>query len=170
MKTLHIRVEFLSDWLCGSGLSFGNEVDLLPIKYDKTQLPYIPGKTFKGLIREQLELLNKLDDKTVSFEEITKGIQINGNLDLEEDIPLDLVPFLYRNIASTKINEKGVAEEKSLRVKQVVMPLTLVGVLEYDQEIISEERLENALKLIRCLGEARNKGLGRCRVTIQKNK
>ncbi len=167
MGKLNIKIEFLSDWICGSGLSSGREVDLLPIKYEKTNLPYIPGKTFKGLIREQLELLNSLDEKSVSEEEITKGIEINGNIDLQENIPPYLVPFLYRNIASTRIDENGVAEEKSLRVKQVVMPLTLTGIIEYDEKKIQKDRLEKALKLIKCLGDSRNKGLGRCNVTCE---
>ncbi len=177
MGKLNIKVEFLSDWICGSGLSSGREVDLLPIKYDKSKLPYIPGRTFKGLIREQLQLLAELkgEFKNLSEEkreerikELTKGIEINGNINLQEDIPTSLASFLCRNIASTRIDKKGVAEEKTLRVKQVVMPLILCGILEYnfDTEKDKLEDLKKALKLIKCLGDGRNKGFGRCRVTF----
>ena len=54
MKDLNIKIEFFSPWHCGSGLSAGADADSLVIK-DTNGLPYIPGKTIKGLIREAVE-------------------------------------------------------------------------------------------------------------------
>lgn len=54
MKDLTIKIEFFSPWHCGSGLSAGADVDSLVIK-DINGLPFIPGKTIKGLIREAVE-------------------------------------------------------------------------------------------------------------------
>lgn len=48
MKDLNIKIEFFSPWHCGSGLSAGADADSLVIK-DTNGLPYIPGKTIKGL-------------------------------------------------------------------------------------------------------------------------
>lgn len=52
-------IEFHSEWHCGSGLSAGADLDALVIK-DKDNLPYVPGKTLKGLIREGVETILSL--------------------------------------------------------------------------------------------------------------
>ncbi|MDE6805090.1 MAG: hypothetical protein K2J29_10705, partial [Muribaculaceae bacterium] len=51
---IRYRIEFFSDWHCGSGLSAGADVDALVIK-DDCGLPFVPGKTVKGLVREAME-------------------------------------------------------------------------------------------------------------------
>ena len=43
-------IEFFSYWHCGSGLAAGADVDELAIK-DGDGLPYVPGRTVKGLLR-----------------------------------------------------------------------------------------------------------------------
>ena len=48
------KVEFYSDWHCGSGLSSGSDIDSLVIK-DEDGLSFVPGKTLKGLLREAAE-------------------------------------------------------------------------------------------------------------------
>lgn len=48
------KIKFFTDWHCGSGLAAGADVDALVIKDDKG-IPYIPGKTVKGLLREAVE-------------------------------------------------------------------------------------------------------------------
>ena len=55
-KRIDYQIEFFSQWHCGSGLSAGADIDLLVIK-DKEGMPFIPGKTLKGLIREAVENL-----------------------------------------------------------------------------------------------------------------
>lgn len=55
-KRIDYHIEFFSQWHCGSGLSAGADIDLLVIK-DKEGMPFIPGKTLKGLIREAVENL-----------------------------------------------------------------------------------------------------------------
>lgn len=47
-------LKFYSEWHCGSGLAAGADLDALVIK-DKNKLPYVPGKTIKGLVREAVE-------------------------------------------------------------------------------------------------------------------
>ena len=49
--TLYYNLTFFTDWHCGSGLAAGADVDTLVVK-DKNGLPFVPGKTLKGLIRE----------------------------------------------------------------------------------------------------------------------
>lgn len=40
------KIEFFSNWHCGSGLAAGADVDALVVK-DCNGLPYVPGKTIK---------------------------------------------------------------------------------------------------------------------------
>ena len=47
-------ITFHTYWHCGSGLSASADVDALPIR-DSKGLPYVPGKTIKGLVREAIE-------------------------------------------------------------------------------------------------------------------
>ncbi|MEM1119926.1 MAG: CRISPR-associated protein, partial [Bacteroidota bacterium] len=74
----------------------------------------------------------------------------------------DLGSLLYRNNASTAINEKGIAQAKSLRVMQVTMPVTLVGYISSIEQTHCP-MMEQAFKWVRHLGVGRNRGLGRCR-------
>ena len=67
MKDLQYKIEFTSFWHTGSGLSSGTESDIVVIK-DKNGLPYIPGKTLKGLLREAAETINNFDKKLVTSE------------------------------------------------------------------------------------------------------
>ena len=51
MKEIKYYLQFVSYWSCGSGLDAGVESDVLPIK-DAEGLPFVPGKTIKGVLRE----------------------------------------------------------------------------------------------------------------------
>lgn len=50
------QIQFHSYWHCGSGLAAGAGVDALVVK-DADGLPFVPGKTIKGLLREAMEEL-----------------------------------------------------------------------------------------------------------------
>ena len=52
-KKIEYTITFLSDWHAGSGLSSGAEADAVVIK-DSNNLPYLPGKTIKGLVKDAL--------------------------------------------------------------------------------------------------------------------
>lgn len=61
--TVTYRLKFYSEWHCGSGLGAGADVDALVVK-DKNKLPYVPGKTIKGLIREAVENILRFEGWT----------------------------------------------------------------------------------------------------------
>lgn len=69
MNNIRYTIQFYSPWHCGSGLSAGADLDALVTK-DKSKMPYIPGKTLKGLIREAVEdyasLSGKLSDEIIN--------------------------------------------------------------------------------------------------------
>ena len=63
---INYKITFLSDWHAGSGLGSGADADAVVIK-DANNLPYLPGKTIKGLIKDSL-----LDIKEVQPEMMPK--------------------------------------------------------------------------------------------------
>lgn len=176
---LTFEIQFLSDWHCGSGLGAGAESDAEMIK-DENGLPYIPGKTIKGLLRDALDEIRHFDEEvsidviqTIFGAAATKNIGSkkgkaffsNAILPINEQHDLashELTPFLYRNIASTSIEkETGVAKNKSLRTMEVCVPLKLIGFISgVDENEI--EHIKKAALWIRSLGVNRNRGLGRC--------
>ena len=189
------KIKFYSDWHCGSGLSSGVDLDMLVIK-DKDGLPFVPGKTIKGLLLEAVEEINaiseqKFDDDIKKvfgvFDKKEKGMQgccFFTNVSIEKELGMairkgQLQEHLFRTIASTAINENGVSKDNSLRKTEVSIPCELIGeILDVpDSYFVKKEtgkiegvgfgkRLEEGLKFIKRLGQNRNRGLGRCSFEI----
>ena len=67
-KNIKYKIVFHTDWHCGSGLAAGAGVDALTIK-DKNRLPFVPGKTIKGLVREAVEEILFIGDKMDDIKE-----------------------------------------------------------------------------------------------------
>jgi len=178
--TIKYKIELLSEWHVGSGLDSGSDADALVLK-DENNLPYIPGKTIKGLLRDSLSEI--LDVGQIPKNEIEaifgleaedynterkKAYFSNAELSTIEknEITKALAAHLYKNIASTKIEKKtGVAARNSLRTMEVCIPLTLEGVIETEVENATEIFVK-AMKWTRYLGVNRNRGLGRCKFSI----
>ena len=176
-------IHILSDWHIGSGLASGAESDANVLK-DKDNLPYIPGKTIKGLFKAALlempssivdinainrifgyEIIDPISKKVTETKSGTAFFSNAILTDPERTEAKIYANFLYRNISSTSINEDGVAVNHSLRTMEVCMPLTLVGeitgIFEEDKPII-----DKAAKWVRNIGVNRNRGLGRCKMEI----
>ena len=183
---LKYKIEIFSDWHIGAGLDSATDTNALVLK-DENKLPYIPGKTIKGLVKDAVcdlmdigkatdDQLRTIFGRMIDSDEPNasfSGSAFFSDATLPEGIQDEiynnqLSDFLYRNIATTAIDKNGVAKDKSLRVTQVTMPLQLVGYInpvdESDQTL-----LETAFKLIRHLGVNRNRGLGRCKFYHPKN-
>ncbi len=178
MSTIKYEIEFFSNWHCGSGLAAGADVDALAIK-DMNGIPYVPGRTLKGLLREAATILS--DDKNtigtvfgVSGDEDghKTGCAFFGNATLPSAeyqyiAELGLAPHLYQTFASTSIDENGIAKDNTLRKIETVVPCKLEG------EILNipdgaENILEEAMHFIKRMGTGRNRGYGRCKVAISK--
>ena len=183
MKDLNIKIEFFSPWHCGSGLSAGADADSLVIK-DTNGLPYIPGKTIKGLIREAVEDyaalrgldmdLEKAFGKAATAEEVLpSGTLFFTNATLKEDEAESILSnhvedLLYINKVATAIDEKnGITQEHSLRTIETTIPCTLYATILYVDDDM-ESVLESALGFIKYMGTGRNRGLGRCKFSIEK--
>ena len=203
---IHYSIKFHTDWHCGSGLAAGADVDALVVK-DENGLPYIPGKTIKGLVREAMSDIigfrqgcapssnneiqvddssdfitafgysGKLEyeepkDEKEDYKLIKHGAAFFTNAELNEDeksaiVKQGLARFMYRSIASTAINENGIAVEHSLRKMEVTVPCTLEGNILNVPESLADDIID-ALKYIKRLGQNRNRGLGRCSITAEK--
>lgn len=180
------NIDFFSEWHCGSGLSGGATTDALLIK-DKHNLPFIPGKTIKGLLREAVEDILSLGDyskyESSFFEafgysdgqnEIHNGCAFFTNAHLRKDlrdiiINKDLHSYLYRKTASTAIGENGIAKKHSLRVIKTSIPCTLEGQILNVPDHLGG-LINSGLMYIKRIGVNRNRGLGRCNIKIIKLK
>lgn len=178
MSTIKYQIEFLSNWHCGSGLAAGADVDTLVIK-DVNGLPYVPGRTVKGLLREAVSSLSAKPETISAIfgvsgdednHEAGASFFSNAVLPVEEReyiLEQKLQSFLFQTFASTSIDEDGIAKDHSLRKIETVVPCRLTG------EILNvpdgaEKELEDAMHYIKRMGTGRNRGYGRCTITIVK--
>ncbi|MCH7402138.1 RAMP superfamily CRISPR-associated protein [Belliella kenyensis] len=181
MKTIKFSIQFYGYWHIGSGLSGGTKADSLVLK-DHNKLPYIPGKTIKGLFRHAAEELAALSESYLDQDMVQKAFGTFGysedsgsklffsdaqlsSIHAKEILSLGLSESLYEVISSTKIDELGVAEDKSLRQMEVTIPLTLYGAIT-DFESKYYELLSKSATMIKYLGLNRNRGLGRCEIKV----
>jgi len=178
MSTIKYKIEFFSNWHCGSGLAAGADVDSLVIK-DQNRLPYIPGRTLKGLFRDAATILSD-DEDTIGIifgvsgdkEDHKTGCAFFGNATIpvaeyQYIVEQELASHLYQSFASTSIDEKGIAKDHSLRKIETVVPCKMEG------EILNipdgaEHILEDAMHYIKRIGTGRNRGFGRCKISIRK--
>jgi CRISPR/Cas system CSM-associated protein Csm3 (group 7 of RAMP superfamily) len=183
MTKINYKIKFLSDWHIGSGLGAGAETDAEIIK-SSDGLPYIPGKTIKGLLKNACHDIADINESKISKEIINQifgkdadktdkseaGSAFFGNATIcidesKEIIQNGLQEYLFKNISSTAIDENTrIASPKSLRSMEVCMPITLNGSIEIDQKHI--EAITLACKWVRHIGVNRNRGLGRCTIAI----
>ncbi len=179
------KLEFFSYWHCGSGLSAGADVDLLVVK-DGNGLPFVPGKTIKGLLREAAEELSRLNpQKYASSDDLAKvfgkapnaensegsmgrAFFSNAEFPREDKVKIideKLARYLFERVNATAIDESGIAKEHSLRRMEVALPCILTGEIDSIPED-AESTIVDALRFIKRLGENRNRGLGRCMFTV----
>lgn len=170
--TLKYEVKFLDYWHLSSGLSAGAKLDSTVVK-DKDGLPYLSGKTLKGLVREMAELLKEESFVKSCFgdEGQDMGICYFSNATLPSTVSKEIKEHnlqerLYDVLASTKIGEKDIAVTNSLREIEVVVPISLEGYID-DVPTEYKEQLIASLKMIKRMGLNRNRGLGRCEITVE---
>ncbi len=183
---IEYTIEFLDYWHISSGLSAGAKLDNMVIK-DNNNLPYMPGKTIKGLAREMAEYFNDCDFVNICFGgssdnkddkcysekyKQTEGECYFSNATIKDDIAKEIIKHnmqdsLYEIITSTSIDEeKKIAKDNSLREIEVVVPIVLSGSIEkIPQKYL--EQVKSTLEMIKRVGLNRNRGLGRCRISAK---
>lgn len=172
MKTIKYKITFHTYWHCGSGLAAGADVDALVVK-DKDGMPFVPGKTIKGLVREAVGILNAdTDEQIFGTEGTARSESFFTNVVMDEYeqkfiVSENAAPYMYRTFASTAIDDDGIAKDNSLRSIQVTVPCMLTGEIQNIPDD-KAELFSKALRYIKRLGQWRNRGLGRCTITINK--
>lgn len=149
-----VKVEFDTFWQVSTGRGAGKFVDSLIAKDDE-ELPYVNGRTIRGLFRDTLEKLDdweplgenlsslntlalcgsrpdsvrrdKKDDGGLGFSSLRLS---NDEIQAFKGSP-ELKSLLTTNLSSTAINvDTEVGIEKSLRSFEVAKPLRLHGEIE----------------------------------------
>ena len=183
-------ITFFSYWRIGTGLGGGSKDNIL--MKDDDNLPVIPGKTLKGLIRDaynelgyknEIEIFGqKLSDisEPTNKEELEEGKFYFGSAQLPEDIKSmlannkSLTKELYDTVTTTRLDKDKQNVDSALVKSEVCIPVTLEAeILLKDKYEMSdenlrktEENLAKALKMLRLIGEKRYRGLGRCKIDI----
>lgn len=170
--TLKYTITFLDYWHIGSGLSAGAKLNSSVLK-DMDKLPFIGGKTIKGLVREMAELLEDENLITQCFgsEGVAMGECYFSNATLNEEekeqiVSNKLQDNLYEEMASTQIDASGMAVDGSLREIEVTVPVTLYGEVDDVPKDYSDKMFQ-ALSMVKRMGLNRNRGLGRCDISVE---
>ena len=189
MKTIYYKVTFLTWWHCGSGQAAGPDVDELAIK-DSEGLPYIPGRTMKGLLKDSCRQmagygLEGMDSKRINsvfgYHDDTTGSYSEKGSAFFSDVVLPasdrraiaadkgLRKALFSSVAATAIGNDGIAKDHTLRKIQVTVPCALYGTIA---NVADDDTamLAQAMKFIKRVGLGRNHGLGRCKIEIIETK
>ena len=192
MQRLIYSIAFHSFWHVGSGLSGGTNTSALVLK-DDDGLPFIPGRTLKGLLREGAEAMSATSLIPDGFTEKIFGIKPEtedyeyvsnydasygcffGNAELSAHVKASIEegakPYLYHNIASTAIDKDGQAEDYTLRRMEVSVPLMLYGYIgDFPDKAEDIEAIKRCFQWVKRLGVNRNRGLGRCSFQLKTSK
>jgi hypothetical protein len=190
---IHYTLTFFSEWHCGSGLAAGADVDALVVK-DRDGLPYVPGKSIKGLVREAVETLMALRGTTDALREafveafgnaaeadwdmlpdaadtkMRRGASFFTNAELSAPLRLalrgeELKQYLYRPLSFTALDAEGIAVDHSLRRIEAVVPCELQGMITDLPQALAPT-VADALRFIKRMGLNRNRGLGRCQFDV----
>ena len=194
-----IRFEILSWWHAGTGRGADSVADAV-INRTPQGLPYLPGRTVKGLLRHALELAEACgrvergtpellfgsalpgteDDATAGPSEEGRYRTMPGALRFDSatlgagwtawaagTAASDDLDAFVTLLASTRIDESGIATTGSLRTIEAAVPLTLVAMVEGPDDGRWIEALRVAAPLVRHVGSHRHRGLGRVSVSVE---
>ncbi len=154
-----LRIRFTGYWVAGTGTSRGRHVDVVTHR-DRLRLPAMPMTQVKGQLRETAGRLAsgghagwtmtrvvalfgtrteaRMDRlASLGHNDTQSGkLAFQGEARLPEAVRAFLSPEqtcarLFRRMAATGINEHGVAQDKTLRAIEAVVPLTLEGTVTW---------------------------------------
>lgn len=184
MHRVKLTFTIVSYWHAGSGAGEGARLDAITAE-KAYGLPYLPGKTVKGLLREavlMVEECGKLPAKTTEAlfgTATTRYDSTAGQLEITDaTLPDDFQnwarlnqekgPFLFHTVSSTCINNEGTAETDTLRCIEVSIPMSLMSFVESEVEPpYWIDTLKLAAPFVRHIGTHRHRGLGRTVLTVE---
>ncbi len=178
--TAILEVQFTGYWHAGTGKA-GYGLDALTHR-DAQDCPAMPMSQVKGALRETaLKLWEPAETKRFfggegNAQRNESPLEFRGELRLQE---ATLRAFeanaaarrqLFRTIAATRIDENGVADEGSLRMIEVVVPLTLIGIVALRGGGLSadwRQRLDALCAATLAFGKMKTDGYGRALASCQ---
>lgn len=207
-----LNFTFSSYWHAGSGRGRDAVLDAEVLR-DADDLPYLPGKTIKGLLRkamkvalharqESLAPVADLFGSEVAGEQASDGdeqiaaleggrfgttagklwfgsatlppswaawrrkAKADRNGAKDDDRSSAVLDTLFRVVASTAIDARGVAREHTLRVSEVTVPMTLTAVITGPDDGGWVPLVKMALPHLRMVGVRGRRGYGRVEVTL----
>lgn len=203
MTQARLFFQITSFWHAGTGRGEGPTVDAT-VARTAAGLPYLPGRTVKGLLRQAVELgeqAGALEAGIAAYLFGTglprQGIREKHEAALEEmrfatkpgvlavssavlgsseeeslcwqrwaESHRRECDHLFLTFASTKIDDFGLAQEKTLRVIETTVPMTLCSLVSGPQGDWCSQ-IERSLLFLTALGSHRNRGLGRVRARLE---
>ena len=155
-RAAKLTLEFRSWWLSGTGGGRGRLLDAACCR-DADGLPAMPMSQVKGTLRETAERLAGAGQAGWSNALVTRlfggpadddGRSVQGAVAFRGDARIPEADraglagddararrgMLYRRIASTAVDERGAAMDRTLRFVEAAAPVTLAGCLEWAAE------------------------------------
>lgn len=192
MPNYVMTFDIKSDWHIGSGKEGGAYADALCLK-DNAGLPYIPGRSCKGLLRDAFQLAENsgwFEEEIVHHffgNEDRAGQTQQGMLQISSArlsdqeahyiVSNNATKHLYRVLQSTAIDHQtGTAQNASLRSMEVAVPMQLSADVQlnnahpnFNTELEQQfyALLSDVVCLISELGGKRHRGLGQVTVTVK---
>jgi CRISPR/Cas system CSM-associated protein Csm3 (group 7 of RAMP superfamily) len=189
MITAQLVIHCDSEWLVAGGDSTVGTADLAPM-LDADALPFIPGRTLRGLLREAVTQVgdaigggSRHADRlfgTRKTAETTDAVQGDGSVRIGDALlpqaiadqcmsasdRRDLVATIRRTALE---RETRSAKQGSLREMEVAIAgLQLAAIIEC-QSKADLALLAFASGLVRSFGHSRSRGLGRCHLTLSQD-
>lgn len=186
MRKIIYKIQFFDYWHVGSGLAGSTYADSIVHKTED-DLPMIPGRTVKGLLRDAAKTIHELDNSLITNQFI---IDVFGEADTQTTYALYKTKcffsnatlsknlaerimdnkqqhVLYQVLSSTQIDADGQAKEGSLRQLEVTIPVILYGMIDdFPNNHSYKTQMIHCLNWVKQLGLNRNRGLGRCQFSI----
>ena len=140
-KVVNLELQFASNWHCGTGVGDMLGSDGI-VRLDETRLPFVPGSTLKGILKECVRRFYSLhqegsDPETLFGKQRVGGVPSKpgilrvtsaelSEVDKRAIQENDLQSMLFRQIQSTAIHEgTKTAKTGSLRLKDAAIPMNL---------------------------------------------
>ena len=153
-QSLSVQLSFEGYWHCGGGMTRGASKDASVVR-DSSGLPYMPGRTLKGVLRDAARDASLSEMVTQGEVGALFGVasageafgSVQGGLTFSNaELPAEWGPWarsiaagggwigslapLFTTLQATAIDERGAASEASLRAMEVVVPMDLNASIE----------------------------------------
>lgn len=183
MKTRLLRIEFQSDWHIGTGAGIPGSTDRQVLR-DPQGLPYVPGKTLTGILRDAAEFVadvrggNAIDlpSKIFGAQSESDSCARAAKIGISSaEFPGEIRDYILRNDLTSalfhvqpgiKIDSKtGCAQEDHLfSLEKVRRGCVLYAEVVFMEELSDDEMklLDDAVKAVRRIGGKRRRGAGLC--------